>query len=41
MHSAEEAKDALERADAQKGALVHFRSLNGGTAILLLKPTPK
>jgi serine protease Do len=41
VHSAEEAKEALERADAQKGAMVHVRSLTGGTAILLLKPTPK
>jgi len=39
VHSAEEAKDALERADPQKGALVHVRALNtGAAAILLLKP---
>jgi serine protease Do len=39
VRSAEEARDALEHADPQKGALVHVRSLNtGATAILLLKP---
>jgi len=41
VHTAEEAKEALEHADPQKGALVHLRNLNGGTMIILLKPSAK
>jgi serine protease Do len=37
VNSAEAAKQALERGDASKGVLVHLRSPDGGTAIVLLK----
>jgi serine protease Do len=39
--SAEAAKEALERSDPEKGALVHLRSVDGGTAIVLLKVPAK
>jgi serine protease Do len=39
--SAEAAKAALEKADSQKGALVHLRSLDGATAIVVIKPEKK
>jgi serine protease Do len=39
VSSAEVAKAALEKADANKGALVHLRSLDGATAIVVIKPS--
>jgi serine protease Do len=37
--SAEEAKAALDKADADQGALVYLRSQDGATAIVLVKPS--
>jgi serine protease Do len=39
VSSAEAAKAALEKADANKGALVHLRSLDGAAAIVVIKPS--
>jgi S1-C subfamily serine protease len=37
VKSAEAAKSAIEKGDAAKGVLVHVRSADGGTTIVLLK----
>ena len=41
VKSAEAAKQALEKGDADKGVLLHVRSADGGTAIVLLKAEKK
>jgi serine protease Do len=41
VKSAEEAKQAIEKGDATKGVLLHLRSADGGTAIVLLKAEKK
>ncbi|HEY1379304.1 MAG TPA: Do family serine endopeptidase [Gemmataceae bacterium] len=41
VKSAQAAKQAMEKGDAAKGVLVHVRSADGGTAIVLLKAEKK
>jgi serine protease Do len=41
VNSAEAAKKAIEKGDAAKGILLHVRSADGGTAIILLKAEKK
>jgi serine protease Do len=41
VNSAEAAKQAIEKGDANKGILLHVRSADGGTAIVLLKAEKK
>jgi len=41
VNSAEAAKQAIEKGDAAKGILLHLKSADGGTAIVLLKAEKK
>src|SRR5947209_1237792 len=41
VKSAEEAKQALEKGNAEKGVLLHLRSMDGQTALVLLKVEKK